>query len=500
MELGKVELTKELVKGFTGSLLSKRYDSPTPIPPVHEEWWDICCSKHSFVAIAAPRGHGKSTAITHAYILASVLFRARRFVLLVSDTESQAVNFLNDLKAELKDNEDLIALFGVKGFITDTETNIVVEMNDGYTFRIYTRGSEQRVRGLKWNQLRPDLIVCDDLENEEVTANSDRREKFRKWFYGALLPSKSHDGIVRIVGTILHLDSLLNRLMPYEKDKTTIDEELKTYNFTTKKTWKSVRYRAHNADFSMILWNDRYTKEFFISKKEEYDLQGIGEIYAQEFLNYPIDESTSYFRRDDLLAQREQDEKSNKVFYAAIDFAISTRERSDYTVIAICGVDELGILHVEDIRRGRWDSAQILEEIFAAHLRYKPDLFITERGVIEKTLGPLVRSEMMKRNTYINLYPESPTKDKLSRARALQARMKAGSVRFKKDASWYFDLEDEMIHFPKTKHDDQVDALSWIGLVLDKIQSAPTAEEEAEEEYEDMVRDERRGQSKICGY
>ena len=56
MELGKVELTKELVKGFTGSLLSKRYDSPTPIPPVHEEWWDICCSKHSFVAIAAPRG------------------------------------------------------------------------------------------------------------------------------------------------------------------------------------------------------------------------------------------------------------------------------------------------------------------------------------------------------------------------------------------------------------------------------------------------------------
>ncbi|MDE1868164.1 MAG: phage terminase large subunit, partial [Thaumarchaeota archaeon] len=147
-----------------------------------------------------------------------------------------------------------------------------------------------------------------------------------------------------------------------------------------------------------------------------------------------------------------------------------------------------------------WDSSQILEEMFAAHIRYKPDLFITERGVIEKTLGPLVRAEMLKRNTFINLYPEAPTKDKLSRARALQARMKSGGIRFKKDASWYFDLEDEMIHFPKTKHDDQVDALSWIGLVLDRVQSAPSAEEEAEDEYDEMVRDERRGQSQICGY
>lgn len=500
MELGKVELTKDLVAGFAGSLLAKRYDEPSPTPDVHYEWWDICCSKNPFVAIAAPRGHGKSTVITHAYILAAVLFRERRFVLLVSDTESQAVNFLNDIKAELKDNDDLIALFGIKGFLTENETNIVVEMNDGYTFRIYTRGSEQRVRGLKWNQLRPDLIVCDDLENEEVTANPDRREKFRKWFGGALINCLSKNGIMRVVGTILHLDSQLNRLMPDERLSTTITEPLKTYNFTTRKTWKSVRYRAHNPDMTKILWEDRYTKQSFIDKKEYFDLQGMGEVYAQEYLNYPIDESTSYFRRDDLLAQREQDEKTNKVYYAAIDFAISTRERSDFTVIAICGVDELGILHVVDIRRGRWDSAQIIDEIFSAHNRYKPDLFITERGVIEKTLGPLIRSEMLRRNTYINLYPESPTKDKLSRARALQARMKAGSVRFNKEASWYFDLEDEMIHFPKTRHDDQVDALSWIGLVLDKLQNAPTAEEEAEEEYEDMVRDQRQGQSVVCGY
>lgn len=157
-------LNSEVVHGFAGSMLSKRYDAATPTPQCHLEWWDLCCSDSKFVAIAAPRGHGKSTAITHAYVLAAALFRQRKFIILVSDTETQATNFLNDIKEELRNNDDLIELFGVKDFKKDTETDIIVELNDGYTFRIMVRGSEQRVRGLKWPQsnvtLRPDLIVC----------------------------------------------------------------------------------------------------------------------------------------------------------------------------------------------------------------------------------------------------------------------------------------------------------------------------------------------------
>ena len=453
------------------------------------------------VAIAAPRSHGKSTAITHAYVLANILFRERRFILIVSDTETQAINFLGDIREELTNNDDIANLFGIKGFIKETETDIVIEFNDGYTCRVLTRGAEQRVRGLKWNQIRPDLIVCDDLEGDEQVLNKERREKFKRWFYGALLPCRSQHGIVRIVGTILHLDSLLNQLMPSESSSATIKEPLKSYSKYKKVAWRSVRYRAHDEEFVNILWPTRYEKEFFQNLKEDYTNRGMPEIYAQEYLNYPIDESTSYFKRSDFTEMQPADYDTEKVYYIGADLAVSTKDRSDYTVLAVMGVDSSGMMHVVDIRKGRWDSLQIVDEIFAVQIKYKPDLFIIERGTIEKAIGPILRTEMLSRNVYLNLHPMTPTTDKMSRARSIQARMRSGGIKFDKDAEWYADLEDELVRFPKTRHDDQVDALAWIGLTLDTLQVAMSDEEIEEQEYQEMYGSEYdNGRNLTCGY
>ena len=162
-------LSAELINGFSASLLAKRFDNVQRTPDFHLELWELCCSSNPYVAIAAPRAHAKSTAVTHAYTLASVLFRDRRFVVLVSDTETQASNFLNDIKEELRNNDDLIELFQIKGFKKDTETDIIVECMDGHTFRIIVRGAEQRVRGLKWMQMRPDLIICHERDTDIYT-------------------------------------------------------------------------------------------------------------------------------------------------------------------------------------------------------------------------------------------------------------------------------------------------------------------------------------------
>ena len=501
-----MELTSQLIHGFAGSMLAKRYDGTTPTPQCHIEWWDLCASKDPLVAIAAPRGHGKSTAITHAYTLSAMLFRHKRFGVIVSDTETQAVNFLNDIKSELRDNEDLIELFGVKGFKKDTETDIIVELNDGYTFRLMVRGAEQRVRGLKWNQIRPDLIVCDDLEGDEQVLNKDRREKFRRWFFGALLPCMSRTGICRVVGTILHLDSLLNRLMPEDSDKRTVIEPLKSYSLNPKAAWKSVRYRAHDDAFDHILWATRWSKEALQKEKQKYLDQGIPEVYSQEYLNYPVDEATSYFQRGDFIeiprhtleAIRHKEKKLT--YYAAVDFAISTKERSDYTVIAIAGMDSDGIMNIVDVRRGRWDALQIVEEMFAVQQKYSPYYFVTEKGAIEKAIGAILRREQITRQVYMSLYPMTPTKDKQSRARSFQARFRAGGVKFDKTAEWYLDLEEELIRFPKARHDDQVDALSWLGLVVDVVQSADTPEEEDEYEYHRSMKSQQDGRSAVTGY
>ena len=96
-------LTSKIVEGFVGSLLQHKFDKATAIPACHKEWWDLCCSESKYVAIAAPRAHAKSTAITFSWLLAALLFKEHEYVILVSDTESQAVMFLGDIKQELSE-------------------------------------------------------------------------------------------------------------------------------------------------------------------------------------------------------------------------------------------------------------------------------------------------------------------------------------------------------------------------------------------------------------
>jgi len=164
-----MRLTGDVIAGFVGSVLAPRFDGQSASPEFHKECWDLCTGPERFVAISAPRGHAKSSAVTLGYGLATLLFRERKFMLLVSDTESQACLFLGTFKQELQDNEELISLFNIKknekglvSFLKDTEADIIVECTDGHKFRIIAKGAEQKLRGLIWNGSRPDIIMCDD--------------------------------------------------------------------------------------------------------------------------------------------------------------------------------------------------------------------------------------------------------------------------------------------------------------------------------------------------
>lgn len=444
----------------------------------------MCCLDDPWVALAAPRGHAKSTSVTLSFALSAALFREAKYIVIVSDTEGQAIQFLGDIKIELEENEELVGLFGKMKFTTDAQTKVIVEMEDGYQFRIEVKGSEQKVRGMKWRNRRPDMILGDDLENDEMVMNKDRREKFRNWFFKALLPAGADDCKVRIVGTILHLDSLLERLLN--------DPE-----------WTSKRYRAHNEDFSEILWPEKFNKERLQRIRRGYIQQGMPEGYSQEYLNYPIDEASAYFKKEDFLTYDDDDIADKHLYYySAVDFAISDADRADYTVISTVGVDSENNMYVIDVRRGRWDSLEIIDEIFSVYKRYKPEIFTVEAGAIQKAIGPFLRKEMQNRGIFISLNEMVPIKDKTSRARSIQARMRAGGVYFNKEASWYADLEQEMIQFPRSKHDDQVDSLAWVGLALDKYIEGLTHEEKLDEDWEDEYEDDddSTGRCIITGY
>lgn len=481
-----VKLTAELIHSFSTAFLLKDYDDPVPTPDFHLELWSEMCLPNRKVAVAAPRGHAKSTAVTHAFTLANICFRKAQFIVLVSDTEGQAVLFLGDIKNELRDNELLRETFSIKRFVKDRETDVIVEFSDGYQVCIMVRGSEQKTRGLKWRNKRPDLIICDDLENDDIVLNEERRDKFRRWFYNALLPSGSRNSRVRIVGTILHMDSLLERLMPKPGAKTTTTRPLSDRGVGQKDgKWRSIRYRAHDPEFEHILWEEHRGEEWLRAERQSYIDQGFPEGYSQEYLNYPIDEENAYFRKDDFVELVEDGEPEN--FYIAGDLAISEKKTRAYSVFVVVGVTPSGVIRVRDVVRFRGDSLEIVDEMFDLVRRYSPDMFFLEQENIARSLGPLIYKEMEKTNTFFNLVPMAPIQDKIKRARAMQARMRAHNVEFPHDAEWFADFQTELLQFPRGAYKDQVDAFAWIGLGLQQLIEAKTHAELEEEEYEDEM-------------
>lgn len=376
-------------------------------------------------------------------------------------------------------------MFGFKGFVKSSESDFIGEFDDGVQFRVMSKGSGQRLRGTKWGGKRPDLIICDDLEGDEQVLNKERRDSFKRWAFGALFPAKSDDGIIRIVGTILHADSLLENLMPKEYSKDTIHDGLKTYSNHPRPTWKSVKYKAHNEDFSKLLWKDRKSAEWLRAERQKYIDQGLSDVYSQEFLNIPIDESRAFIKNGDLLNLSDEDKKLKLNYYVGVDLAISSKQGADYSAFVIGGMDEHRIVQVRDVIRERLQADEIIDLILSLHTTYEPELFLIEDGQIAKTLLPSLNEEMQKRNIWPNLSFIRASTDKVSRARPLQARVRSKGIRFDKTANWWPTMEDELLKFPRGRHDDQVDATSYMMLAINKMISAPTPHEQEEDEYLD---------------
>ena len=490
-----VKLDVELIEGFQKHYLMDGFDDAASTAPFHREMWaDACDPKKDHCAWAAPRGHSKSSSITFTYVLAALVFGVYDYILLASDSEGQASQHLKELKNQFYENEVLREDFGVKNFIVDTGTEFELEFTTGRVVRVIAKGSEQRIRGIKWRGKRPDLIVGDDLEYDEIVMNPERRNKFKDWFLKALLPCGSKNRKVLIVGTILHFDSLLANLM--EDDM-----------------WHTRLWSAHATfdDFSEILWPDRYDEHYFRRERQRMINQGKADAYSQEYLNRPIADGNTFFQKEDLKAVPEErvfkwEDDEDRVSmglstYCSVDLAISQRRTADRSVFRVATMDSDSYLDVMHVKAGRFDAREIVDIFFEIQQRYAPEIFFVEAGAIQKAIGPFLDEEMARRRSFLTLHLIHAGQDKVTRARSIQARLRAGRVRFNKSAPWYEGFENEMLQFPRGVHDDHVDTLSQLGLALEEI-IMPASEEELEEEmYNREYRDTRAdGRSQVTGY
>lgn len=499
-QLQPVQLTAEIIEAFAGTFLSPRYDALAATPAFHRLAWEAYCATDALVDLAAPREHAKTTACSFVFILAEIMFRVSDYVILVGSTEENAAEILSNITEECRENDDLREEFEIAELERDSQTDLIIRFRDGHRARVLARGAEQKIRGKMWNGKRPNLLVCDDMEDDEQVENKERRTKFRRWFFRAARQAVSRRGRIRVHGTILHEDSLLARL---QKNK----------------AWRSLFFKAHRSydDFSDRLWPAAWSEARLRSRRQEFIEDGDSGGYSQEFLNDPQDNADAYLRKVGFVGMTPEDHQRPKVVYAAADFAVSKEDLANRTSFTIGGKCPLNLIHVIDQRVARWASFEIvprldlsmnswsyiedersggfrvgwiIEMIFIQRL-WNPEYFFVEDGVIWKAVKHMVYNQLREEDCPINIVEVPSIKDKATRGRPFQKRHRSGMMRYDMAGEWYAGYETELLRFTGSSQatlDDQFDSTSLLVAGYELYKPEAAEEEDFEEEEELSMR------------
>lgn len=162
--------------------------------------------------IVAFRGSAKSTIMTLSYPLWSILGKQqKKHIVIFSKTEKLAKQHFMNIKRELENNELLKKDLGPFKEFSDEWGGSALVLTD-YGARITFASEGQSVRGMRHGPYRPDLIICDDVEDLQSVKTKESRDKTYQWFASEVIPLGHARTKIIIVGNLLHEDSLLMRL------------------------------------------------------------------------------------------------------------------------------------------------------------------------------------------------------------------------------------------------------------------------------------------------
>lgn len=190
------------------------------IAPIHREFFDLCDhvndqERNARLAIAAARGHSKSGMFSNAFPLHQVLFRRRKYVLIISETDSLSKKLIGWINKQLKHNELLREDFGELMYVSnsrnekDNEEAFITLSNT----LVEASSSGKQLRGKRHGAVRPDLVVIDDPSSMNNEGTKEAREKLVHWFNSVVVPIGSKSTAIVLVGTMVSATGLLNHVL-----------------------------------------------------------------------------------------------------------------------------------------------------------------------------------------------------------------------------------------------------------------------------------------------
>jgi predicted phage terminase large subunit-like protein len=302
---------------------------------------------------------------------------------------------------------------------------------------------------------RADLGLIDDPIKTREEADSERiRQKQWDWYNTDFFTRLKPQARQILIQTRWHEDDLGGRILEREANQWTV----------LKIPMLAMDNDPLGRNPGDRLWPEWFTDEMI--SQAQLDHRAWNALYQQE----PAPEDGDFFQKDDFGEFLQLPDKLH--YYGASDYAVS-EGKGDYTEHGVFGLDYNGDIYVVDWWREQAASNEWIEKQCDLINQYKPLIWFGEAGPIKKAIEPFLRRRMQERNAFCRLEWLSSITDKISRARAIQARCAMGKVFFPKHSRWKADLLHQLMKFPGGKYDDGVDVMSLIGRGLE-FATAPT--------------------------
>lgn len=439
-------------------------------------------------AVAAPRGHAKSTNLTFKGTMHSTLYGYKHYPIIISDSSEQAEGFLDNIRVEFEENTAILEDFGAlagsvwRSNVLVTKTNIKIE----------AIGSGKKIRGRKHRNWRPDLIILDDVENDENVRTPEQRKKLKDWFDKAV--SKSGDDYTDIVyiGTLLHYDSLLAKTL-------------------TNPAYRSIKYKAviqfSQADDLWQQWESIFTDlsnddresealAFFQAHKEAM-LEGTQVLWEEKLSYYDLmvmrvsegeasfnsEEQNEPINPDDCLFMEEWFDYYNEAevnfgdpafdFFGFIDPSLGKTKRSDFSAIVTLAKHKgSGYMYVVDADIERRHPDRIIADVLAKErwLRASFGHGYRKLGAETNQFQWFLKEELAKASAKAGLYlpieEVQQTSDKVMRIQTLQPDVKNKYIKFNRR---HKRLLEQLTQFPMGAHDDGPDALEGARSIAKRV-------------------------------
>lgn len=411
--------------------------------------------KEARACFIAPRQSGKSTWIFLLLPMWAAAHGHRRFVAAFSDSEAQAMTHLYTFKQELETNERLKEDFPELVNVHKGSNNARAMMDNrnqtrrenGFIFM--AKGADSAALGMKVGELRPDVLLFDDIEPGESNYSEYEARKRKETLLADLFPLNDW-AAVAIVGTTTMPNSLIDQMRKvaaakgdYEGSPDLFRESLDPDHRWVIDEHIDVHYWPvilEKDGQEVSLWPERWSIEDLNNDRHTRS-------FAKNMMNKPVSSEGGYWDEDDIDIDQPEYYRHTII---SIDPAVTTAKKSDYTGIAVLSVGSDGLIYVRHAEQVKLPSQLLNDKVKRLVEKYAVGIAIVETN----QGGDLWRQVF---NGLPCKFRAIRQKDKKEvRASQVVDFYKRGQV---KHTEHFHVAEEQMLAFPHLTHDDVVDAI-----------------------------------------